>query len=319
MNHIPVMTKEVLKYLVPKEGEVYVDGSFGGGGHTRAVLECAQCSVVALDKDPDAIKRGRVLQEAYPNRLTLIHGCFSSLEHHLAETPFSEVDGVSFDAGVSSFQLEESARGFSFSKDGALDMRMDNSSGETASDYVNRLSQWELAHIFKTNGEEKFAKRIARAIVKERHQNPITTTKQLADIISAAYPARPYPHNKIHPATRCFQALRIFVNDELAALTEGLEASEKVLKAGGRLVVVSFHSLEDRIVKRFLQKRSSAGGAGVSRFVPLPIALPKSARVRFDTLTKSPITPSLEEIGDNPRARSAKLRAAIKQDEAARL
>ena len=306
MSHLAVMTKELLEHLAPKDGGVYVDGSFGGGGHTRAVLESANCSVIALDKDPAAIARGRVLQEKFAERLMLVHGCFSNLEKHLAEKNVAQVDGVSFDAGVSSFQLDESERGFSFSKDGALDMRMDNSTGETASDYVNRLSHGELAYIFKNYGEEKFAKRIAAAIVKKRHLAPITTTKQLADIISTANPQ--HKKIKIHPATRSFQALRIFVNGELEELAKGLEASEKVLCDEGRLVFISFHSLEDRIVKRHFKKGSGLGGAGVSRFVPLPPKVKPTLRL----LTKSPITPSAEEIGQNPRARSAKMRAAIK-------
>lgn len=307
MSHAPVMTKEVIEFLAPKAGGVYVDGSFGGGGHTRAILESADCSVVAIDKDPEAIARAAPLLEIYADRLLMVHGCLSHLEQHLAANNLSRVDGVLFDAGVSSFQIDEGARGFSFNKEGALDMRMDNSKGKNAAELMNTLSQADLTHLIRKYGEEKFARSIATAIVEQRAIAPIETTLALAEIITRARPKRGRKE-KLHPATRTFQALRIVVNDELGALEKSLEAGRKVLAENGRLIFITFHSLEDRIVKRFFHHHSGRGGAGVSRFVPLPSKQEPTLRL----LSPKPIQACAEELGLNPRARSAKLRAAQK-------
>lgn len=308
MKHIPVMTEELVAQLEPKDGGVYIDGSFGGGGHTRAVLEKANCVVFAIDKDKTAIKRGEALLADFPERLILIHGNFSDLQKHLAVRNITHIDGVSFDAGVSSFQLENGSRGFSYKKNGALDMRMDYENGASAKDYINSLSERELMRIIAIYGEEKFAKPIARAIIKARNFKPITSTTELVDIILSVRARR---HNdRIHPATRTFQALRIFVNDELAELTQALNATEQVLNLKGRLVIISFHSLEDRIVKHFFKSRSLQSGAGISRFMPQKLEAPPLPS--FEILTKSPLRPSEAEIAQNPRARSAKLRAGIR-------
>ncbi len=304
--HKPVMLQPMLDLLRPRDGGVYVDGSFGGGGHARAILEAADCAVLAIDRDKDAIERGRGLTRDFPERLTLTQGCFSDLLSLLAQHGIEEVDGIAFDAGISSFQLDEPARGFSFQHEGALDMRMDNQSGKPASDFVNHLSERELAHIIGVYGEEKIAKKIARAIIKARALSPITGTAQLAKIILSVRPRR--AHDRIHPATRTFQALRIFVNDELAELAKGLSAAEQLLKEGGRLVVISFHSLEDRIVKNFFKIRSAQTGAGVNRHDPERLSPPAS----FSLLTKKPARPDEAEIAANPRARSARLRAGLR-------
>lgn len=308
MNHVPVMTKELIEHLAPKDGGVYIDGSFGGGGHARAVLEKADSMVFAIDKDEDAIKRGESLLSDFPERLVLIHGRFSDLQKHLAARSITHIDGISFDAGISSFQLEDGDRGFSYKKDGELDMRMDNENGISAKDYINSLSEAELTRIIYIYGEEKFSRPIARAIVKARNVKPITRTSELVDIILSVRSQR--YNDKIHPATRTFQALRIFVNDELEELTQALNAAEMVLGANGRLVIISFHSLEDRIVKRFFKSRNLQNEAGISRFLPLRAQSPKPPS--FEILTKSPLRPSKAEISKNPRARSAKLRAGIR-------
>ena len=302
--HHPVMLSEVIELLRPRDGGFYVDGSFGGGGHARAILEAADCAMLAIDRDSDAIKRGAALAQDFPDRLTLMQGRFGDLAALLARASIERVDGITFDAGVSSFQLDEPARGFSFQHDGALDMRMDYQAGEPASDFVNRLSEHELAHIIGVYGEEKIAKKIARAIVKARNKNQIRSTKQLVEVILSVRPRR--AHDRIHPATRTFQALRIFINDELAELSQGLVAAEQILSEGGRLVVISFHSLEDRIVKNFFKARCGQTGAGVNRHQPAAKFPPAS----FEVLTKSPQRSSEAEIRSNARARSARLRAA---------
>ena len=302
--HHPVMLSEVIELLRPRDGGFYVDGSFGGGGHARAILEAADCAMLAIDRDPDAIKRGAALAQDFPDRLTLMQGRFGDLADLLARASIERVDGITFDAGVSSFQLDEPARGFSFQHDGALDMRMDYQNGKPASDVVNQLSEHELAHIIGVYGEEKIAKKIARAIIKARDKNQIRSTKQLVEVILSVRPRR--AHDRIHPATRTFQALRIFINDELTELSQGLVAAEQILSEGGRLVVISFHSLEDRIVKNFFKARCGQTGAGVNRHQPAAKFPPAS----FEALTKSPRRSSEAEIRSNARARSARLRAA---------
>ena len=296
-GHVPVMLAEVLEALAPRDGAHYVDGTFGGGGYASAILEAADCRVLGIDRDPDAIARGQALVERFGGRLTLVQGEFSRMDEFTQAT-----DGVVLDLGVSSFQFDQPARGFSFREDGPLDMRM-SLSGESAADFVNSAGHSELASVIARFGEEKNARRIASAIIAAR---PVTGTAQLAQIVSDAQGPAALRH-AIHPATRTFQALRIHVNDELGELERGLDASLKILKPQGRLVVVSFHSLEDRIVKQFLNSRSSAAPRG-SRHAP--VAAP--SRPAFELITTRPRTPSAEELSSNPRARSAKLRAGLK-------
>ncbi|MEX0644483.1 MAG: 16S rRNA (cytosine(1402)-N(4))-methyltransferase RsmH, partial [Parvularculaceae bacterium] len=247
--HAPVMEEEAVAALAPQNNGVYVDATFGGGGYARAILGAANCTVFGFDRDPIAIDRAKKWAAAYGARLKLVNRPFADMEEALAENGVEAVDGVVFDLGVSSMQLDEAARGFSFRQDGPLSMRMDGAT-PTAAEIVNRGEAMDLAAIFKAYGEERHAGRIARAIVAARQEAPIATTGRLAEIVAKASPSG--PKVKIHPATRVFQALRIFVNDELGQLTRALLAAERLLRPAGRLVVVTFHSLEDRIVKRFL-------------------------------------------------------------------
>ena len=295
-GHVPVMLAEVLEALAPKDGAHYVDGTFGGGGYSRAILEAADCRVLGIDRDPDAIARGAQLVAEFEGRLTLVHGEFSHVDTFVAAT-----DGVVLDLGVSSFQFDEPARGFSFREDGPLDMRMAKA-GETAADFVNTADEKTIAGVLSRYGEERQARRVAHAIIKAR---PVTGTAQLAEIVLTALGpgARKL---KIHPATRTFQALRIFVNDELGELERGLEAAERVLNPQGRLAVVSFHSLEDRITKQFLAARSTQVSRG-SRHAP------ERGRTLEPTFRlMKPVVPSDDEVRNNPRSRSARLRAAEK-------
>ena len=296
-GHLPVMLHEVIEALAPRDGASYVDGTFGGGGYTAAILEAADCKVLGIDRDPAAIARGQALVDRFGGRLTLVQGEFSRMEEFAQAS-----DGVVLDLGVSSFQFDQPERGFSFREDGPLDMRM-SLEGMSAADFVNSAGHSELASVIARFGEEKNARRIATAIIAAR---PITGTAQLAAIVSEAQgPAA--LRFAIHPATRTFQALRIHVNDELGELERGLDAALTILKPQGRLVVVSFHSLEDRIVKQFLASRSTAAPRG-SRHAPVTAA----PRAAFERLTTRPRTPSAEELSINPRARSAKLRAGVK-------
>ena len=299
--HVPVMLAEVLDALRPRDGGVYVDGTFGAGGYTRAILEAANTRVIAIDRDPSAISAGEALAAHFAGRLTLRHGRFAAMEELVAEP----VDGVVLDIGVSSMQLDEAGRGFSFLRDGPLDMRMAQA-GTSAADAVNTLPQETLSNIIYIFGEEPKARAIARAIVTARAEAPITTTFALVRAIERAT-GRPRP-DKIHPATRTFQALRIHVNGELDELVEALHAAERLLKPGGRLVVVTFHSLEDRIVKRFFASRSGRLPAG-SRHLPDRQQGPEPS---FDLPFKGHLGASDEEAARNPRARSAKLRAGIR-------
>jgi len=295
-GHVPVMLAEVLEALSPRDGAHYVDGTFGGGGYASAILEAADCRVLGIDRDPAAIARGQALVERFGGRLTLVQGEFSRMEEFTQAT-----DGVVLDLGVSSFQFDQPARGFSFREDGPLDMRM-SLSGESAADFVNGADERTLTQIIARFGEEKNARRIARAIVAAR---PVTGTAQLAAIVSEAQGPAALRH-AIHPATRTFQALRIHVNDELGELERGLEAALNILNPQGRLVVVSFHSLEDRMVKRFLAERSTTAPRA-SRHAP--VGAPARA-AQFDLLPRR--MPSAEEVANNVRARSATLRAGIK-------
>jgi 16S rRNA (cytosine1402-N4)-methyltransferase len=292
----------VLEALAPKEGDVIVDGTFGAGGYTTAIL-AGGASVVAIDRDPDAIVAGKVLEAQSQGRLRLVQAAFSSLADQV-----DEADGVVLDIGVSSMQLDQAERGFSFRTDGPLDMRMAQA-GPSAADIVNRFKAGDLARIFGFLGEERHAGRIARMIEARREKKPFERTLDLADAIETHIGRA--PKDKIHPATRVFQALRIYVNDELGELAKALVAAEKVLKPGGRLAVVTFHSLEDRIVKRFIADRADA--AAGSRHMP-------EAQARTATFQKlgGGVTPGDAEVARNPRARSARLRAAIRTDAPAR-
>lgn len=302
--HIPVMLKEVLHWLTPKDGGVYVDGTFGRGGYSAAILETANTKVYAFDRDSAAIEAGQALAEKHKGRLILIHACFGDMNAELESRNVKKVDGVVLDLGVSSPQLDDAARGFSFRADGPLDMRM-SQNGQTAADLVNGASEQELGAIIFNYGEERLARRVARAIVTARADAPFSRTHQLASVIRAVVPAA---RDGIDPATRTFQALRIAVNDELGELERGLRAATSLLKEGGRLVVVSFHSLEDRIVKNYL--RDAAGKAPpLSRHMP---AANNNTIATLDILTSKPIPASPEESRLNPRAASAKLRAAAR-------
>jgi len=301
-RHVPVLLAEVLEALSPRDGALYVDGTFGLGGYTRALLEAAQCKVCGIDRDPRAIAAGAALAAQHPGRLELINGRFGDMERLLTARGVTHVDGVALDIGVSSPQIDEPARGFSFRQDGPLDMRM-GADGPTAADVVNTADEATLADIIERFGEERFARRIARAIVAARAQQPITRTAQLADIVRSVVRRTA---DGIDPATRTFQALRIYVNDEIGELQRGLAAAERLLGPGGRLAVVSFHSLEDREVKSFL-KRRSGGEGGVSRHLPTQASRRMPS---FALLTRRAIRPGDAENVSNPRARSARLRAA---------
>jgi len=308
-GHIPVLLDEVVELLDPNPGDVLVDGTFGDGGYSRALL-AAGASVVALDRDPDAVAEGRALIAAAKGRLTLVRGRFGALDWIARAAGYDEVDGVVLDVGVSSMQLDRAERGFSFLRDGPLDMRMSRE-GPSAADLVNDLDQKALTRMIGILGEEKKAAIVSRAIVEARAAAPITRTSELAEIVESAIGRS--ANDPIHPATRTFQALRIAVNRELAELAAALGAAERILRPGGRLVVVTFHSLEDRIVKKFLAERSREHPTG-SRHLPAEPVEPAT----FHPLTKGPLTPGEAELEENPRARSAKLRAAIRTDAEAR-
>jgi 16S rRNA (cytosine1402-N4)-methyltransferase len=303
-RHIPVLGREAVEMLAPREGGVYVDATFGAGGYSRLVLETAGTRVIAIDRDRSAVTGGFELVDRSEGRLTLVEDRFSNLAEVCAAEGASAVDGVVMDVGVSSMQLDQAARGFSFRLDGPLDMRM-SGHGPSAADVVAKASDTELADIIYIFGEERHSRAVARAIVAARKEAPITTTRALADLVARVVRGKP---GDIHPATRTFQGLRIFVNEELDELHLALAAAERVLKPGGRLAVVSFHSLEDRIVKDFLNARSKTGGG--SRHLPEV----KQAAPSFRVLTKRPVAPGDAEIAANPRARSAKLRGAERTD-----
>lgn len=301
MGHYPVMLNEVLSALSPADGGVYVDGTFGAGGYAKAILEKADCMVVAIDRDPGAQKRADALAGQYGGRLIFLRGCFGDVENLLAEAGMGRVDGFVLDLGVSSFQLDEAERGFSFREDGPLDMRMDPLSGPSAADLVNSADEKELADLIYRYGEERKSRQIARRIVELRREAAIETTARLADIVRSCVPKS---RDGIDPATRTFQALRIAVNDELGELERALGAAEKILKTSGKMVVVSFHSLEDGLVKRFF--RAQSGGESVSRYMPQV----DSAPAKFSLLTRKAEKPTAQEIAENSRSRSARLRAA---------
>ncbi|QGM98294.1 16S rRNA (cytosine(1402)-N(4))-methyltransferase RsmH [Methylocystis parvus] len=304
VRHVPVLLREAVEALRPRDGGRYLDGTFGAGGYTRALLAAADTKVLALDRDPTAIVAGADLVLEARGRLTLVEARFSQLEDVARAQGFAPLDGAVFDIGVSSMQFDEIERGFSFRGDGPLDMRMEGR-GLSAADIVNEADEETLADIFYFYGEERAARRIARAIAHDRKLAPFASTKPLAEMIARVAPGRP---NDIHPATKSFQALRIAVNDELGELLDGLAAAERVLAEGGRLAVVTFHSLEDRIVKQFLAERSGRGETG-SRRLPGEAAPPPAS---FVCEGRQPVAPTREETQVNPRARSAKLRCATR-------
>lgn len=302
MSHIPVLLDEVLATLQPRAGATYLDATFGGGGYSGAILDAADCTVWAIDRDPDAIARGAALADRFPGRLHLLHGSFAEMLALLADRGVHSLDGVVMDLGLSSFQIDDPARGFSFRADGPLDMRMDRS-GPTAADLVATLPEAELADTLYQLGEERLSRRIARAIVQARAETPITTTLQLATIIRRVVPK---DASGIDPATRSFQALRIRVNDELGQIERALAQAASLLAPGGRLVVVSFHSGEDRIVKRTL---ADAAGRQPAPSRHDPRGLETRPTSLFRLVASRAIRPGDAEIARNPRARSTRLRA----------
>ena len=304
--HAPVLLAEVIEALAPKAGDVIIDATFGAGGYTRAILERG-ADVVALDRDPTVQPFADAVARDFPDRFQLIRTPFSGLAEAFKESGKAKLDGAVFDIGVSSMQLDQAERGFSFMRDGPLDMRMSDE-GETAADIVNAWDHGPLAHIFKLYGDERQSGRVATAILRRRVEQPFTRTLDLAEVVEKALGGR--RGAAIHPATRVFQALRIAVNDELGELERGLEAAEATLAPGGRLVVVTFHSLEDRMVKAFLTERTGNAPGG-SRHAPVAVETRKPS---FDLLFKGAREAGEVELAANPRARSAKIRAAVRTD-----
>ncbi len=306
-QHEPVLLDEVLDALKPAGDRVYVDGTFGRGGYSRAILKAASdCRVIAIDQDPDAVSAGRELEAQVPGRFTIFESRFSDLDRVVKSAGVDLVAGVALDIGVSSVQLDEDMRGFSFAKEAPLDMRMSRE-GLTAAQVVNETSESELSDIIYQYGEERAARRVAKAIARRRESGPIETTTALAAIVESVV-GRSRSGKQKHPATRTFQALRIYVNDEIHELAFGLSAAERILVEGGCLAVVTFHSLEDRLVKKFFGSR--AGGLrSVSRYQP---PLQDGPEPSFRLPKRRPTTPRVEEVERNPRARSAKLRAACR-------
>jgi len=304
-QHVPVLLREVVEGLAVVPGETLVDGTFGAGGYTRALLGAGAGRVIGFDRDPDAIANGPILvpDAMESGRLTLINERFSQMDSALADRDLLPVDGIALDIGVSSMQLDQAERGFSFQKDGPLDMRM-SQSGQTAAEFLNHADEGEIARVLKEYGEEPRARAVARAIVAAR---PLTRTAELAAVVRKALGH--HAGMKTDPATKTFQAIRIHLNAELDELEQGLRAAERSLRPGGRLAVVTFHSLEDRIVKRFLRIRSGATPAG-SRHRPMAAAGPAPS---FEQIAK-PVSPSEAELARNPRARSARLRTAVRTD-----
>lgn len=302
--HVPVMLAEVVAFLAPRPGACYVDATFGAGGYTRAMLDAAACRVFAIDRDPAATRAAATVCPDADERLQILQGSFGEMEPLLARVGVDSVDGIAFDLGMSSMQLNAAERGFSFRAEGPLDMRMDPGAGTSAADFVNTLPEEVLADIIYAYGEERAARRIAKLIVRSRAQAPIERTGQLADLVRSVVRMEA---GGIDPATRTFQALRIHVNDEMGELDRGLEAAERLLAVGGRLCVVAYHSLEDRKVKAFLRVRSG-GAPRPSRHAPqFPTA---AAEPSFRLLHRGAVRPTAAEVAANPRARSARLRAA---------
>ena len=309
VRHVPVLLPQMLEALALAAGESYIDATFGAGGYSQAILTTAPgARVLGIDRDPAAIAAGAVLADQQHGRLHLTEGCFGDLDRIARETGFAPADGVVLDIGVSSMQLDDPARGFSFQADGPLDMRM-SGAGPTAADVVNTLEEAQLADIFFHLGDERSARAIARAIVAQRREKPFARTLELAQLV-----ARVLGREKVggrHAATRTFQALRIYVNDELGELASALSAAERVLGPGGRLIVVTFHSLEDRLVKQFLRERTEPEPHGSRHLPPQPSERPSPS---FRFVNHRPLSPTDKEIAANPRARSAKLRWAVRTD-----
>ncbi len=305
VRHVPVMVLEVTEALAPADGEVFVDATFGAGGYAQALMDAAHCRVIGIDRDPVAVALGADVAARYQCRLQVVQGRFADMEALLAARSLVAVNGVAFDLGVSSPQLEDPARGFSFSHDGPLDMRM-GQDGPSAADFVNAASEAVLADIIARYGEERRARAVARAIVRARSEAPIERTGRLAEIVARVVRRGA---DGIHPATRTFQALRIQVNDEFGELARGLAAAERLLAPGGRLAVVSFHSLEDRLVKGFLRARAGLAPRG-SRHLPSAEGEPRPPS--FQLAARGVRKPGAAEIAANPRARSARLRAAVR-------
>jgi len=303
--HKPVLLNEMLKSLAPKDGETYLDATFGAGGYSQAILKSANCKVYAIDRDELAQGFAENLEKKFPQNFVFLRGKFSESQKLLAEKNITEIDGMVLDIGVSSMQFDDKSRGFSFDSDAKLDMRMDQKTSLSAFEVVNELGEEELAQIIKEFGEEPKAKRIAQKIIEARKSQPVTSCRDLANIVRSLY----FGYFKTDPATRTFQALRIFVNQELDELKEVLTSSIALLKKGGRLVVVSFHSLEDSIVKSFLKKEAGLDQV-FSRYQPHFIQT--ESHKNFHVITKSAISPTNEEIAENVRARSAKMRVAVK-------
>ncbi|MBL4802960.1 MAG: 16S rRNA (cytosine(1402)-N(4))-methyltransferase RsmH [Emcibacter sp.] len=319
-RHFPVMRDEVLDMAAPQDGEIFIDGTFGAGGYSRALLESANCTVYAIDRDPSVQATADQLAAEFPGRFHLLPGCFSQMDDLLKAAGVEKVDGVLLDIGVSSMQFDDAERGFSFQNDGPLSMRMSDE-GLSAEDVVNDMAEDDLANVIYQYGEEKKSRRIAKVIVEVRSQGRITRTTQLAGIIEKAIGYKRYIKGKkqIHPATRTFQALRIYVNDELGELERGLVAAEHILGPGGRLCVVSFHSLEDRIIKKFFKQASGDIPRG-SRHLPQPKDRTGQAEQApaFKMVVRGAVKPSRKEIEKNVRSRSAKLRCASRTDAAFR-
>lgn len=298
------MLKEVITALNVESGKTYLDCTFGAGGYSSAILERADCKLYAIDRDPEVKKYADILNEKYQDKFKLITGNFSDFKALLVKEGVEKIDGIVMDIGVSSMQIDQGERGFSFAKSGPLDMRM-SQDGVSAADFVNNYSESEIANVIYNYGGERRSRRIASAIIRERSIEPITTTNKLADIVRSVVPKG---KSKIDPATRTFQAIRIWVNDELEQLKKALKQAEEILNIGGRLVVVSFHSLEDVIVKQFLKEKSGKNES-VSRYMPMTES---EDNITFKLLKSKAIAPSEEEVSANIRSRSAKLRAAIR-------
>ena len=306
-EHVSVMTNEVVSGLNPRNGGVYVDGTFGQGGYSRAILDAAATRVFGIDRDPAAIDFGAELSNEYPSRLTLIQGCFGDITKIMANEGISHVDGIMLDLGVSSPQIDNPDRGFSFRYDGPLDMRMENK-GPTAADFINGATEEDIANVIYEYGDERYSRRIARRIVEARKLKPILSTSQLVNIIHSNVRRS---RDGIHPATRTFMALRIQVNDELGQLDRGLISAERILKPGGRLAVVAFHSLEDKKIKSFLHERGGLAAKG-SRHMPETNEI--NMAPSFNLVKRGVIKPAVSEVLSNPRSRSAKLRVAERTD-----
>ena len=303
--HVPVLLRPLLEAVAPVSG-VWLDGTFGAGGYSRGLLAAGADIVIGVDRDPSVFEMAAGWRGDYGDRLVLVEGTFSDLDQYAAEIAPGGLDGVVLDLGVSSMQLDQAERGFSFMKDGPLDMRMAKS-GPSAADLVNDAPEEEIADILYHYGEERASRRIARAIVEARRAAPFATTRELVAVIERCLP-RPKP-GQSHPATRSFQALRIAVNDEFGQLIQGLEAAERALKPGGKLAVVTFHSLEDRVVKRFFQARSGRASAG-NRYAPVQ----EAEAAAFEMITRKGVGPDDQELAENPRSRSAILRAGRRTD-----